>query len=162
MNQPVPEPAPQPPVVRMYTTTICAYCIRAKMLLGKRHIPYEEINVSGDHEKRAWLVQATGRKTVPQIFIHGRSIGGREFNHAGAFGHGHLLQAIEVLHRPTPDRAVAIFDENIGCARAAIFVFRNYDGEHRRGLCLIVREHNPSRRLAFRIKARETSIRRDP
>ena len=62
----------------MYTTTICAYCIRAKMLLGKRNIPYEEINVGGDHDKRAWLVQATGRKTVPQIFIHGRSIGGFE------------------------------------------------------------------------------------
>ncbi len=74
----MPEPTPQPPVVRMYTTTICAYCIRAKMLLGKRDIPYEEINVSSDHEKRAWLVQATGRKTVPQIFIHGRSIGGFE------------------------------------------------------------------------------------
>ena len=60
----------------MYTTTLCAYCIRAKMLLGKRGIPYEEINIGSDHGKRAWLVQATGRKTVPQIFIHGRSIGG--------------------------------------------------------------------------------------
>lgn len=68
----------QSPVVQMYTTTICAYCIRAKMLLGKRHIAYQEINIGGDHDKRAWLVQVTGRKTVPQIFIHGRSIGGFE------------------------------------------------------------------------------------
>ena len=48
------------------------------MLLGKRNIPYEEINVSGDHATRAWLVEVTGRKTVPQIFIHGRPIGGFE------------------------------------------------------------------------------------
>jgi glutaredoxin len=38
----------------------------------------KEINVSGDHDARAWLVEATGRRTVPQIFIHGKSIGGFE------------------------------------------------------------------------------------
>ena len=78
MSQPVPEPSAPPPAVLVYTTSICAYCIRAKMLLSKRGIPYEEINVSSDHDKRLWLVQVTGRKTVPQIFIHGQSIGGFE------------------------------------------------------------------------------------
>jgi glutaredoxin 3 len=48
------------------------------MLLSKRKIPYEEINVSGDEATRAWLVEATGRRTVPQIFIHGSPIGGYE------------------------------------------------------------------------------------
>ncbi len=62
--------------VRLYTTQICPYCIRAKALLQERRIPYEEIDVSGDHEKRAWLVQVTGRRTVPQIFIGEESIGG--------------------------------------------------------------------------------------
>lgn len=60
----------------MYTTLICPYCIRAKMLLKKKGVPYEEIDVSGDHEARAWLVKATGRRTVPQIFINEESIGG--------------------------------------------------------------------------------------
>jgi glutaredoxin 3 len=72
------QPSAAPSAVVMYTTTICAYCIRAKMLLKKREIPYEEINVGSDADKRSWLVQATGRKTVPQIFIHGQSIGGFE------------------------------------------------------------------------------------
>jgi glutaredoxin 3 len=62
--------------VRMYTTQICPYCIRAKMLLRERGLAYEEIDVSGDHEKRMWLVQTTGRRTVPQIFIGDEPIGG--------------------------------------------------------------------------------------
>lgn len=63
--------------VKVFTTTFCAYCVRAKMLLKSRDIPYEEVNVSGDDEAREWLVAATGgRKTVPQIFIHGQPIGG--------------------------------------------------------------------------------------
>ena len=65
-----------PTEVKVYTTTFCAYCIRAKSLLAKRGITYEEINVSDDPEKRAWLVTATRQKTVPQIFIGGESIGG--------------------------------------------------------------------------------------
>jgi glutaredoxin 3 len=62
----------------MYSTTICPYCIRAKMLLNGKRIPFEEINVGGDHEKRAWLVKVTGRRTVPQIFIDDEPIGGFE------------------------------------------------------------------------------------
>lgn len=62
--------------VRMYTTTVCPYCIRAKMLLKAKGVPFEEINVSGDDATRAWLVQATGRRTVPQIFINDEPIGG--------------------------------------------------------------------------------------
>lgn len=62
--------------VRMYTTTVCPYCIRAKMLLKAKGVEFEEINVSGDDATRAWLVQATGRRTVPQIFINDEPIGG--------------------------------------------------------------------------------------
>lgn len=64
------------PPVRVYTTLICPYCIRAKMLLKQRQIPFEEIDVTGDHDARAWLVQATGRRTVPQIFVGDEPIGG--------------------------------------------------------------------------------------
>jgi glutaredoxin 3 len=62
--------------VKMYTTRVCPYCIAAKRLLQAREVPYEEIDVSGDDAKRAWLVEATGRRTVPQIFIGGEAIGG--------------------------------------------------------------------------------------
>ena len=65
-----------PARVRMYTTLICPYCIRAKMLLKAKGVVWEEIDVSGDHEARAWLVKTTGRRTVPQIFINDESIGG--------------------------------------------------------------------------------------
>jgi len=62
--------------VTLYTTRACPYCIAAKRLLAQRAIPYEDIDVSGDDAKRAWLVEVTGRRTVPQIFIGGESIGG--------------------------------------------------------------------------------------
>lgn len=62
--------------VTMYSTMVCPYCVRAKMLLKDRNIPYEEIDVTGDHDKRAWLVETTGRRTVPQIFIGDEAIGG--------------------------------------------------------------------------------------
>lgn len=68
--------------VQVYVTDTCPYCTRAIALLEKRGIPYEEIDVTGDHEKRAWLVKATGRRTVPQIFIKGESIGGSDELHA--------------------------------------------------------------------------------
>ena len=62
--------------IKMYTTRICPYCVAAKRLLQERGLAYEEIDVSSDDAKRAWLVQTTGRRTVPQIFIGGESIGG--------------------------------------------------------------------------------------
>ena len=62
--------------VKVYTTRLCGYCVAAKRLLAARSIPYEEIDVSGDHDRRAWLVEATRQRTVPQIFIGDESIGG--------------------------------------------------------------------------------------
>jgi glutaredoxin 3 len=63
--------------VTIYTTRICPYCIAAKRLLSAREIAYDEVDVTGDEAKRAWLVEVTGgRKTVPQIFIRGQAIGG--------------------------------------------------------------------------------------
>lgn len=62
--------------VRVYSTQVCPYCVRAKMLLKDRSIPYEEIDVTNDPDKRMWLVETTGRRTVPQIFIGDEAIGG--------------------------------------------------------------------------------------
>jgi glutaredoxin 3 len=62
--------------VKIYTTRVCGYCIAAKRLLSQRGIAFEEIDVTGDQDKRDWLVEATGRRTVPQIFFDGEPIGG--------------------------------------------------------------------------------------
>jgi len=62
--------------VRVYTTRICGYCHAAKRLLASKDIAYDEIDVSDDMAQRQWLVQASGQRTVPQIFIGDRAIGG--------------------------------------------------------------------------------------
>jgi len=68
--------------VQVYTTDYCPYCDRAKALLKKRDIAFEEIDVTHDQAKRAWLVKTTGRRTVPQIFVKGEAIGGSDELHA--------------------------------------------------------------------------------
>jgi glutaredoxin 3 len=62
--------------IRIYTTPTCGYCMAALALLRNKRVPYENVNVAGDSKTREWLVQATGQRTVPQIFIDGRSVGG--------------------------------------------------------------------------------------
>jgi glutaredoxin 3 len=65
--------------VEVYTTASCPYCVRAKRLLEERRIPYDEFDVGSDPELRAAVVaRSGGRRTVPQIFIDGRAIGGFE------------------------------------------------------------------------------------
>lgn len=60
----------------IYSTDSCPYCRAAKALMQSKGVAFEEINVEGDAEKRAWLVQTTGKTTVPQIFIDGKPYGG--------------------------------------------------------------------------------------
>ena len=63
--------------VEIYTKTFCGYCWRAKHLLEAKGVAYEEISVDFGGELRNQMIQrANGRSTVPQIFIHGRHIGG--------------------------------------------------------------------------------------
>jgi glutaredoxin 3 len=62
--------------VTMYTTDACPFCIRAKALLAKRGIEYEEINLARDPDGRAELVTRTGMFTFPQILIGDEPIGG--------------------------------------------------------------------------------------
>ncbi|MEY3271846.1 MAG: hypothetical protein RLZZ341_747 [Pseudomonadota bacterium] len=63
--------------VRMYTTQVCPYCIRAKALLKQRGVEQiEEIRVDLDPAQRAAMIAATGRRTVPQIFIGDTHVGG--------------------------------------------------------------------------------------
>ena len=62
--------------IRMYSTTWCGYCVRAKALLERRGLEYEEIVMDDDPAFRQKLLDMTGRWTVPQIFIDDVPIGG--------------------------------------------------------------------------------------
>ncbi|HYO93302.1 MAG TPA: glutaredoxin domain-containing protein [Polyangiaceae bacterium] len=70
-----PTPAPVAEVV-MYRTRHCGYCNRAAQLLRQKGVELTEIDVSNNPECRRWLLTATGMRTVPQIFINGRSVRG--------------------------------------------------------------------------------------
>ena len=63
--------------VKMYSTATCPYCIRAKQLLRERGVEQiEEIRVDLDHSQRDHMMEITGRRTVPQIFIGQHHVGG--------------------------------------------------------------------------------------
>ena len=63
--------------VRMYTTQVCPYCQRAKALLKQRGVAQiEEIRIDLDPVERDRMVELTGRRTVPQIFIGPTHVGG--------------------------------------------------------------------------------------
>jgi glutaredoxin 3 len=62
--------------VTIYTRHWCGYCVAAVRLLEKRGIAFEHIDVTGNTNARAWLADATGQSTVPQIFVDDRPIGG--------------------------------------------------------------------------------------
>jgi glutaredoxin 3 len=63
--------------VRMYTTQVCPYCLRAKALLKQRGVEaIDEIRVDLDPQARETMQNLTGRRTVPQIFIGERHVGG--------------------------------------------------------------------------------------
>jgi glutaredoxin 3 len=64
------------PRVQVYTKRYCPYCVQAKALLDRKKVPYEEIDAEGKDELRSWLAEATGQRTVPQIFVDGRPLGG--------------------------------------------------------------------------------------
>lgn len=62
--------------ITIYTTSHCPYCVRAKRLLDRKGVVYEELDAEHDEALRAWLVERTGQMTVPQIFAGDRSLGG--------------------------------------------------------------------------------------
>jgi glutaredoxin 3 len=63
--------------IEVYTTQFCPYCVRAKRLLQERGLAYEEFDVGDDDRLREEVIERSGgRRTVPQIFIAGRAIGG--------------------------------------------------------------------------------------
>ena len=65
--------------VEIYTSPFCPYCYRAKALLARKGVSFEEVDAPhGSAARRSAIERSGGRTTVPQIFIDGRSIGGSD------------------------------------------------------------------------------------
>jgi glutaredoxin 3 len=63
--------------VLMYTTAVCPYCVRAEQLLNRKGVTeIEKVRVDLQPELRAEMMEKTGRRTVPQIYINGEHVGG--------------------------------------------------------------------------------------
>lgn len=88
--------------VKMYTRRWCGYSVAAERLLRKKGVAFEAIDCTGDHEQRRWLAEVTGQRTVPQIFIDGRSIGGYDELRALERA-GELDALLEGGARPRPE-----------------------------------------------------------
>lgn len=73
--------------IEVYSTDNCPWCVRAKALLESKRLDYEEINISTDTDRTLEMVDRSGRRTVPQIFIDYEPIGGfdelSQFDKAG-------------------------------------------------------------------------------
>ena len=65
------------PPIKMYTTAICPYCVRAKNILKSKGVEHiEEVRIDTDPSQLAHMMSITGRRTVPQIFIGDVHVGG--------------------------------------------------------------------------------------
>jgi glutaredoxin 3 len=62
--------------VVMYTTQWCGYCAAARELLRSKGVEFEDIDIDADRDRRQEMIEKSGAKTVPQIFINDESIGG--------------------------------------------------------------------------------------
>ena len=62
--------------IKIFTKAYCSFCYAAKNLLAKRGLEFEEISLSGNSSAEQEMQQLTGRRTVPQILINNKPIGG--------------------------------------------------------------------------------------
>ena len=81
------------PKIRMYSTAVCPFCQRAEMLLKARGVTeIEKIRVDLDPGRRSEMMQKTGRRTVPQIYIDEVHVGG--FDDLAALDHAGKLEPL--------------------------------------------------------------------
>ncbi|NUP08769.1 MAG: glutaredoxin 3 [Polyangiaceae bacterium] len=92
--------------VVIYVTTYCPYCVRAKALLSKKDVPYQEVNVEERPDLRSWIAQKSGQRTVPQIFVNGRPLGG--FSDIAALDQRGQLDPLLSRARTPEDPAVEV------------------------------------------------------
>ncbi|MEW7976934.1 MAG: glutaredoxin 3 [Candidatus Sedimenticola endophacoides] len=90
------------PKVEVYSTAICPYCVRAKELLGRKGVEYQEKMIEGDRELMREMITRSNRRTVPQIFIDDFHVGGYDdLAELDAFGRLDPLLGIEPRERDT-------------------------------------------------------------
>ncbi|MEL7331512.1 MAG: glutaredoxin 3 [Cyanobacteria bacterium J06560_2] len=70
------------PNIEIYTWSRCPFCIRAKALLDRKGAEYKEYCIDGDEAARAQMAERAGRRSLPQIFIDDKHIGGCDDIHA--------------------------------------------------------------------------------
>lgn len=70
------------PKVEIYTWSLCPFCIRAKSLLDKKGIDYTEYCIDGDENARDQMAERAGKRSLPQIFVNDKHIGGCDDLHA--------------------------------------------------------------------------------
>ena len=79
--------------IRMYSTAVCPFCLRAEMLLGSKGVTeIEKIRVDLDPRQREEMMNKTGRRTVPQIYIGDTHVGG--FDELAALEHAGKLESL--------------------------------------------------------------------
>ena len=79
--------------IRMYSTAVCPFCLRAEMLLGSKGVTeIEKIRVDLDPSQREEMMNKTGRRTVPQIYIGDTHVGG--FDELAALEHAGMLDSL--------------------------------------------------------------------
>lgn len=62
--------------VTIYTTKVCPYCVRAKHLLDRKGVEYQEISAEDEAVRETMIAKSGGQRTVPQIFINNHHVGG--------------------------------------------------------------------------------------
>jgi len=75
--------------VEIYSTENCPWCTRAKSLLRTKGLDYQEINITTEEARALEMIERSGRRTVPQIFINDQPVGG--FDELSAMSHAGLL-----------------------------------------------------------------------
>ena len=85
--------------IEIYSTKYCPYCVRAKILLDSKGVDYTEIRVDRDIDRRREMETRSRRKSVPQIFVGDRHIGG--FDELARLEIGNELDHILGLNQPS-------------------------------------------------------------
>jgi glutaredoxin 3 len=88
------------PHIEIYSTAMCPYCVRAKMLLQSKGMKWKEIRIDKDRNHMMEMMQRSQRRTVPQIFIDGTHIGGFD-DLAALEGRGKLDPLLQSEDGPT-------------------------------------------------------------